>query len=280
MNLNTDYSPRKPRWHFVIPFFYGENRFVTGRGGAPVDRKISFLKQTVASITGRFRNPDIKIMVCDALSAEKAHIVTGQVQLLSCPPNHLPYATVKHAAEELCSKWPPHDIIVFNEDDQEVTISEKVHMDIEQHGGYYFFSPHRWVRKGGGRRCRKAIKFTFNSIPGIIDNVYNDHPGIPCNLGCHYRIHNDRLAAYAACWATHCKTLPAIDFKKYSKDPSRICLETASFLLLETGIQVLKPDLAFESPDGFMVNHLSGYFYFKRRFSFKRLLNHLKKMKF
>lgn len=278
--MTSTHSSQTSRWHFVIPFFYGVNRFVTGRGGAPVDRKVSFLTQTVASITNRFSNPDITIMVCDTVSAEKARLVTGQVVSILCPPQHLPFATVKFTAEKLCSNWPLDDIVVFNEDDQILTMSDSVQLDIERYGGSYFFTPHRWIQNGGGRRYRNAPKFVYNSKPGIIDNVYREQPGKKCELGCHYRIHTDRLAAYAACWATYGKTLQHIDFSGYTTDPTRICLETASFILLETGIPVVKPDITIESPAIFMVDHLSGYFYFKRRFSFKRLFNHLRKMKF
>ena len=53
--------------------------------------------------------------------------------MISCVPKHLPYATVKLASEALCHQWAADDIIVFNEDDQTVTISPEVQDDIEQY---------------------------------------------------------------------------------------------------------------------------------------------------
>ncbi|MBN1756689.1 MAG: hypothetical protein JW863_00125 [Chitinispirillaceae bacterium] len=268
------------RWHFVLPFFYGKNRYVTGRGGAPVDRKLSFLAQTIASIADRFPSSDIIVTVCDEISAEKAGTVNRNIRQLACPPLALPYATVKFAAEQLVEELPADDIIVFNEDDQVLTISEIIVEDICRYGDSHFFSPHRWVRGEGGRRNRRAVRYRHKSVKGTIDNLYPDHPGTPCRLGCSYRVHTNRLSAYAACWATHVATLKTIDFTEYEAKPELICLETASYIILATGIPVLKTDSAVESPGVFLAEHLSGYWYFKRRFSLSRLIRHLRTLRF
>lgn len=270
------------QWHFIIPFYYGVNRYVTGRGGAPVNNKLSYLSQTIAAICERFDGADVIVTVCDTPSEHAASKVSlpCTVTRIDCAPLHLPYATVKYAAQKLGPGWNPADIFVFNEDDQIIYLTDVIKKDIEEHGSRHFFSPHRWVKGGKGRRYRKAPRYCLREEKGIIDNVYPDAIGAACTYTASYRTQKTRLSAYAACWATHCSSLTQIRFTPYETNPESICLETASFLLLDTPLTVLKPDLANQAADDFIVDHLSGNDYFSRRFSLKRLLNHIKKMKF
>jgi hypothetical protein len=255
------------QWHFLIPFYYGVNRHVTGRGGAPVSRKVSFLTQTVETIARRVPGAEIIVAVCDAASENAAAPIVPTVARIDCLPRHLPYATVKFAAQRLSQAWSGADIVVFNEDDQPLYLSDNVRKDIERRGDEYFFSPHRWNQGGGERRFRAATRFQLEGRDGIIDNVFPDCIGRPYQFNCAYRSQHTRLSAYAACWATHCSSLCHLNFTPYENNPETICL-------------VLKPDLAEESPEIFLADHLSGRNYFKRRFSLKRLLHHVKRMKF
>lgn len=270
------------QWHFAIPFFYGVNNYVTGRGGAPVNNKIAYLSKTIDAILARIPSAEIIVTVCNRASEEAALSMSGSFNVIpiDSPPLHLPYNTVKFVTQKLSKKWTENDIFAFNEDDQILYLSDAIKNDIEQHGSCYFFTPHRWIKGGGGRKFRKAPRYQQGTNKGIIDNVYAGSVGTPVHLNNAYRTQRTRLSAYAACWATHCSSLQRLDFTPYDTNPETICLETASFLLLDTALPILKTDLAIESPESFLVDHLSGQDYFLRRFSLKRLFNHLRRMKF
>ncbi len=275
-----DKSKRIPKWHFAIPFYFGKNRYVTARAGAPVNKKVDFLSQTIMSIVDRFVDPDIIITVCDPKSEQTAKKVYDSVVRIDCKPLYLPYDTVRFLAHKASAEWEPDDIAAFNEDDQILYISESVKEDIEQYGDRFFFSPHRWARTRFFNTIGKKPVLKVNNRKGIIDNVDNVRNGASHVFRRRYLAQNTQSGAYAACWASRCTSLGVLDFPEYEKNAGRICLESASFILLHTSLPVLKLDLNTEDPKNFLVDHLSGFFYFSRAVSLKRLWNHIRHMKF
>lgn len=91
-------------WHFTIPFYFGKNRFVAKKGGAPVERKVDYLKQTLVSIKRLPVNSQVTIYVCDQISYDKAMSVHPNVKLLDSHPLHLPLESIKILSADVCFK--------------------------------------------------------------------------------------------------------------------------------------------------------------------------------
>jgi hypothetical protein len=84
------------------------------------------------------------------------------------------------------------------------------------------------------------------------------------------------------CWASHVSALQALTFTDPKNPTPKITLESGSFILFDSPEKpVLKLDIAAgEKPIDFLVDHLSGYDYCRRIFSFERIWRHIRKFKF
>jgi hypothetical protein len=252
-------------WHFIIPFYYGKNEYVLLKGGAPVARKVHYLRQTVSSIQRLGVDARITIFVCNEVSREKALEVHPQVELLDCLPFHLPMQTVLTYRSWFEANGAGDDIVVFNEDDQIIYLSNTVKQDIATTTDRVVFSPHRWARQFlRFRRKGRPIHY-LNGLRGILDNV-DPTPGEALYSYRHrYLAQRNRNAAYAACWFMKGSLFRSLPFAV----PEPVELETASYMVFDTGIPVLKPHIdGAQNLSDFMVDHLSGYDYNRRLVKF------------
>jgi hypothetical protein len=249
-------------WHFIIPFYYGKNRHVVKKGGAPLDRKIDYLKQTINAINGLGVNSQISIYVCDDASNEQALLVHNKVKKIDCHPRHLPIETVKTFQQWFIENGNDKDIVTFNEDDQVLYLSEKVIADIENTNDKVVFSPHRWSKLLFFFRIKKRPVFKFNGSWGILDNINKNLTGIDFSYNYNYKTQDNRNAAYAACWMTKGNVFKGVDF---NVSEELIELESPSFAIFDSGIPVLKFANNTTQPlSHFLVDHLSGYDYNRR----------------
>jgi len=249
-------------WHFIIPFYFGKNRHVVKKGGAPLDRKIDYLKQTITSINNLKVNSQITIFVCDEASNEQALKVHHKVQLINCHPKHLPIETVKTFQKWFIENGTDNDIVAFNEDDQVLYLSNKVIADIENAKDKVVFSPHRWAKLLFFFRIKKRPLFKFNGSWGILDNINKSLTGKDFTYNYDYKTQDNRNSAYAACWMTKGNVFKTIDF---NVPEELIELESPSFAVFDSGIPVLKLVNNKNQPLAhFLVDHLSGYDYNRR----------------
>jgi hypothetical protein len=249
-------------WHFIIPFFYGKNRHVVKKGGAPLDRKIDYLKQTVDSIKRLGINSHITIFVCDAASHEQALKVHNKVQLINCNPKHLPIETVKTFQKWFKENGTDNDIVTFNEDDQVLYLSNKIIADIENTKDKVVFSPHRWAKLLFFFRIKKRPLFKLNGSWGILDNINKTLTGKDFSYNYDYKTQDNRNSAYAACWMAKGVVFKTIDF---NVSEELIELESPSFAVFDSGIPVLKlVNNNTQKLSDFLVDHLSGYDYNRR----------------
>ncbi|MFZ4798856.1 MAG: hypothetical protein ACOYMA_15250 [Bacteroidia bacterium] len=249
-------------WHFIIPFYYGKNRHVVKKGGAPLDRKIDYLKQTVASIKSLGVNSQIIIFVCDEASYEQALKVHNKVQLIDCHPKHLPIETVKTFKKWFNENGSDNDIVTFNEDDQILYLSNKIIADIENTNEKVVFSPHRWAKLLFFFRIKNRPIFKLNGSWGILDNINKTLTGKDFTYNYAYKTQDNRNSAYAACWMTKGNIFKTIDF---NVPMELIELESPSFAVFDSGIPVLKLVYNQSEPLAhFLVDHLSGYDYNRR----------------
>lgn len=250
------------KWHFIIPFFYGKNRHVVKKGGAPLDRKIDYLTQTVTSIKGLRVNAELTIFVCDESSKVQALKVHNKVQIIDCHPKHLPIETVKTFQKWFIENGSEQDIVTFNEDDQVLYLSDKIIADIENTSEKVIFSPHRWAKLLFFFRIKKRPLFKLNGSWGILDNINKTLTGKDFTYNYDYKTQDNRNSAYAACWMTKGFVFKTIDF---NVSEGLIELESPSFAVFDSGIPVIKlVNNNTQTLAHFMVDHLSGYDYNRR----------------
>lgn len=247
-------------WHFIIPFFYGENQFVLIKGGAPVRRKVAYLRQTVASLQRLGVHSRITIFVCNEPSRQRALEVHSRVELIDCHPKHLPLETVKRYQTWFTAYGSQDDIVAFNEDDQILHMADSVRDDIENAPERVVFSPHRWSRQFLYFRRKSRPVYYLHGHRGLLDNIGNESGAAEFCFNHRYRVQPNRHAAYAASWFMKGSFFCTLDL-----ETPLVELESASYVVFDSGIPVLKLD-----PDGdqslsdFIVDHLSGYDYNKR----------------
>ena len=252
-----------PRFHIVIPFYYGRSTAAGKKFGAPPARKEQYLRATIAALQKRFSNPAIHVMVCNAQSESIARTLWSDITLIDCAPSALPLAGISHFKEHIAPGLPCDDFFMFNEDDQVLYLSQSVLDDIVAGTAPCIFSPHRWSRLFLFFRIKRRPIYKLNAVRGVIDN-YNRRRSQrrTIRLGHVWDVQENRLEAYAACWITRIGNLKAID----STVPSTpVCLEQASYAAFESGIPVAK--LSIDHGEAFgdcIVDHLSGYDYNKR----------------
>jgi len=261
----TGTNQAKPTWHIVIPFYFGLNKWVTRKGGAPVNKKILYLKKTIASLNNTIDNPDIIIAVCNDTSAEIAKTVHSNVKYVNCSSKHLCYDTVTYAVKEWGINWPETDIVMYNEDDQELFMAQSVQADIEAHGNTFTFAPHRFEQTYWLREFFKPHKsyHLLRGIRGILNNA-NENLGekdLRHTFNHTYTEQPDWGSAFAACWAMHIGLLRKLDL--YIPEEQR-ALESSTIMVYSGKAPALKLTLPDENPENFLVNHLSAYDYYRR----------------
>ena len=247
-------------WHFIIPFYFGRNAFVLPKGGAPVSRKLPYLKRTITSIQRLAPHSRITIFVCDDASRRRALEVHSSIEILSCHPRHLPLETVKHYQARFRQQGSDQDIVVFNEDDQILYLSESVMDDIKAESGKYVFSPHRWSRQFLFFRRKGRPVYTLDGRRGLLDNIDRQPSGPELHFHHRYQVQKSRHAAYAACWFMSGHVFRNLDL---GVPAEKIELESASYAVFDSGLPVLKLRTD-EKLSHFLVDHLSGYDYNKR----------------
>jgi len=268
----TNLSARPPVWHIIIPFYFGINRWVTRRGGSPKRKKNSYLKRTIDSLLACVPNPDIVIGVCNEKSADMARKVFPNVKQIECPSKHLAYAIIIEALKKWGVSWPDHDIIMYNEDDQELSMDPSTARDVEAHGDRFIFAPHRWERTYWLREIMKPhARYSFwQKKRGIINNVdENQRDEIKHDFNHSYTEQQAWGSAFAACWATRMGVLRDLDL---SVPAEEIALETSTQVVFQKKYPSLKLTLSKENFTDFMVNHLSAYDYFRRVIYLGKLL--------
>ena len=248
-------------WHFIIPFYFGENRYVLLKGGAPVPKKLAYLRQTVASIQRLGLEAHITIFVCDEPGRRKALEAHPDVQMIDCPPFHLPMQTVLTFRKWFQENGSDDDVVVFNEDDQIVYLSAQVRDDIISASEPVVFSPHRWSRQFFRFRRKGRPAYNLQGIRGLLDNI-DPSPGNSIYDYRHrYLGQKTRHAAYAACWCMKGSLFRSIALIT----PELIELESASYMIFDSGVPVLKMSVDGEQElSDFMVDHLSGFDYNRR----------------
>jgi hypothetical protein len=253
-------------WHFIIPFYYGKNQYVVKKGGAPVDRKIDYLKLTVSSIQRLGVDSSITIFVCDEPSRVQALKVHEKIQKLECHPKHLPLEAVKAFQSWFNNHGSPNDIVAFNEDDQILYLSDNVKADIQNTTDNVIFSPHRWAKLLFIFRRKKRPLFRFQGSLGVLDNIGKLPTGNEYRYNYTYNIQVNRGSAYAACWFMKGYVFKIIDF---TVPDEQVVLESPSFAVFDSGIPVLKLRFDKIQPlSDFLVDHLSGYDYNRRMIKF------------
>jgi hypothetical protein len=254
------------KWHFIIPFFYGKNRYVTRRGGAPVDKKLDYLSRTVMSIRALRSDADIAISTQDAMSTEKAALVVPGVVRIEVPAApQLPYRSLIAWQRDRVTHFAPDDIVAFTEDDQILGIDRTVVDDILDNKDDIIFSPHRWSRLFLFLRIRHRPLYRHLHRWGVLENVNRKNPPAATHRFRHvYATQPNKFDAYAAYWFMRASTFLKIPI---SETPPGINLESSSFAVFESGFPVLKLSLADgENPGSFIADHLSGYDYNRRIF--------------
>lgn len=253
-----------PVWHIIIPFYFGTNWWVTRKGGTPKRKKIAYLKRTIDSLTACIENPDIIIAVCNAKSGEMARTVFPNVKQIECPSKHLTYAPIIAAVREWGVSWPDSDIIMYNEDDQELSMSPTVAEDIENQGNRFIFAPHRWERTYWLREILQPhpLYHSYKKKRGIINNANFDQPDETRHLFNHsYTEQKSWGTAFAACWAMHMGVLRNLDL---FVPKEKIALETSTQVVFSSKYPSLKLTLPVNDFTQFTVNHLSGYDFYRR----------------
>jgi hypothetical protein len=249
-------------WHFIIPFYFGENKFVLVKGGAPVSRKLEYLRRTIDSITQLGIGSSITVFVCDEPSQERALKIHPTVQRIDCQANHLPLEAVRTFQRWFASSGTDGDIVGFNEDDQIVHMADPVKLDIQHALERVVFSPHRWSKQFLLFRRKGRPVYYLNGQRGLLDNVDTKPNGAEFHLNHRYRVQRTCHAAYAACWFMRGSVFRNLNFDVPSKD---IELESPSYAVFDSGIPVLKLAINHNQQlSDFIVNHLSGYDYNKR----------------
>ena len=250
-------------WNFIIPFFYGKNKYVDKKGGAPLQRKMEYLTQTLKSIKELPIDSKVTVFVCNRISQEKALTLLPDVQLLNCHPEHLPIEAVRFFQQQ--NDFLNDDIICFNEDDQIIHMSDSVRQDILA-SQEVIFSPHRWARTFYFFRKKKRPLFHLNRRRGILDNFDKNPWGKKFYFNHTYVAQTEKAFAYAASWFMKGSLFRKMNFDIHAEN---IVLESPSYAVFESGIPLLK--LA-EEPQGnfsnFIVDHLSGYDYNRRLIKF------------
>lgn len=250
------------KWYFIIPFFYGKNRHVIKKGGAPIDRKIDYLKQTLKSINNLKVNSYTTVYVCDDASYEQAIKLHENVIKIDCYSRHLPICTVQHFQNWFNANGNDEDIVVFNEDDQIIYLADKAIEDIANTKEKVVFSPHRWAKILLFFRIKGRPLFRLEDKLGILDNINKNLKGTIFHYNYDYIAQDSRDSAYAACWFLKGKWFKTINFNVAEVD---IELESPSFALFDSGVPILKLVVNKTQPlADFMVNHLSGYDYNRR----------------
>jgi hypothetical protein len=249
-------------WHCVIPFYYGENKLVLAKGGAPVSKKLSYLSQTIASIQRLGVNARITVFVCNEPSRHHAVKVHPTVETIDCPPGHLPLETVRTFQSWFRIHGSDDDVVMFNEDDQIVYMTDSVRNDIEHATQEVVFSPHRWSRQFlYFRRKGRPVHYLVGRR-GVLDNMEKEPGGREFRLNHRYKVQSSRHAAYAACWFMKGSLFKTLNLRVPAES---VELESASYVVFENGIPVLKLRTDDNQPlSAFMVDHLSGYDYNKR----------------
>ncbi len=250
------------KWHFIIPFFYGQNLHVNRKGGAPKNKKIEYLRSTLESLVKHFPDPDIHLFVRDDASKEMASIFPFLVHRLECPPKELPYRMLLEVSK-FKYNFKNEDILMFTEDDHILYMADTVKEDIEDAGKDLIFSPHRWSKLFMKFRIKGRPQYILNDVNGVLDNidVKSQTPQI-IPFRHKWEIQDTRNGAYAACWAMRFSTFKKIDLSL--KSPPDAWLELGSYAVFDK-YPVLKLSLKDnENPGSFIVDHLSGYDYNKR----------------
>jgi len=250
-------------WHFIIPFFYGENQFVLVKGGAPVKRKILYLTQTVMGIQRLGVDHRITVFVCDEQSRDRALEVWPIVTMLDSPPKHLPLETVLSFQKWFNAHGSDADIVAFNEDDQILYLADTVIEDIQNtHEERVVFSPHRWARQFFFFRRKGRPVFYLKGKRGLLDNVDPEPSGATFQFNHTYLAQTDRSFAYAACWFMKGSLFRSLDL---SLPSAEVELESPSYVVFGNGVRVLKLRIDGQQPlSAFMADHLSGYDYNRR----------------
>lgn len=249
-------------WHVFIPFFYGKNLFVTKKAGAPVDKKVEYLKQTIQSFSKVGTSTKITVYVCDAISEEKALLAHNTVKKINCHPLHLPIESVKDFQEHCRQNTREEDIIVFTEDDQVLYMSASVIEDVLNCNEHKIFSPHRWAQTMLFFRKKGRPVFKFNGRAGVLDNMSFKENREIVTYNNSYVVQEDRNVAYAACWFMKKAVFEGISFNVPAAD---VMLESPSFAAFESGVPVLKLSGGSNGEiTDFIIDHLSGYDYNKR----------------
>jgi hypothetical protein len=241
----------------------GKSAIGSRKGGAPVKKKTDYLKRTIAGLLAVNPSAKIAVYTCNRSSFDTARQIHQQTILLDCPPLELPLASLRAFYAAATASCPDdNDIVVFNEDDQVLTIADSVLHDLYSWKGPVIFSPHRWSKLFLLFRIKhRPIAGVFGKR-GVLDN-YKPGPARRTVTGIHvYDIQENRFEAYSACWFARVST-----FRQFNLETkkSELCLEQASYTAFNSGALVLKLSLASgEKPENFIADHLSGYDYNKR----------------
>ena len=250
------------KWHFIVPFYFGKNNYVVKKGGAPVLKKKSYLQKTIDSIKKLSSDVDITIYVCDENGYNEASTVHDNISRIDCHPRQLPIESVKVFQSWFKKRGSDTDIVVYNEDDQIIHLSENVKNDILNVKDRVVFSPHRWAKLFFLFRIKHRPLFKLHGKLGVLDNFDKSCDGKLYQYNCFYQAQTKRDAAYAANWYMKGDIFKSLDFNVPVED---IELESPSFQVYHTGIPVLK--LANNKENNladFIVDHLSGYDYNRR----------------
>jgi hypothetical protein len=251
-------------WHFIIPFYFGKNKFVMLKGGAPIGRKIYYLQRTIDSILSLGKDARITIFTCDAQSKEQALLVHPSVQMIDCPAKHLPLQTVTRFQAWFREYGANDDIVAFTEDDQVLYLADSVKKDIQDATERVVFSPHRWSRQFFFFRAKGRPMFRLNGCRGLLDNFDAEMKGREFQFNHRYRAQTNKGLAYAACWFMKGLLFKAIDF---ARTDDKVELESASYIIYKSGIPVIKLSAdAQQAFSDFLADHLSGYDYNRRLF--------------
>ena len=247
----------------IIPFYYGKNKFVNKKGGSPVDKKVFYLQKTILSLTKCFRNLRIQIFTADDISTQIALKAHNNITQISVPAVQLPVQSVIHAKDFI--KSGEFDFVYFTEDDQILYLHDSVKEDLFKVPDNFVFSPHRWAKLFlGFLGRRKYYSYVLNKKRGFLDNFDFQHISSQQYRVNHvYDRQDSRFWAYAAAWFIHSEQLLTLLPKINLKDS---VLETASYFLFDLGVSVLKLSVkSHENPGLFIVDHLSGYDYHRRK---------------
>jgi hypothetical protein len=227
-------ADQAPRWHVVIPFFFGRSTAASRKGGAPLVRKRDYLARTVDALHRRLARCTIRVYVCNEQSMEIAREVCPDVQMLTCKPHELPLASVQAFGRyaQGATDVRDDDLFLFNEDDQIIHADDSVLDDIVSTRQPIIFSPHRWSRLMWLFRIKKRPVCSLLGVRGVLDNYDKNRS-------------RRRTLKLGRCY-----------------DIQENALEAASFIAFESGIPLVKPSITLQQPvELFVVDHLSGYDY-------------------